>query len=564
MAPIWTLAKKELRLLLRDPRAAVLLLGMPLLFILLLGLLVGEGFGQKSDEKLRVSLVILDEGHTVKPGTFPQGAWADIVKRDLEETGGIRLEIIADRETADRLCRDGKRPAVLVLGPKFSERLDLCSFITEQDTSHPSGPAHLLAQTFAAQGLAPAGAPLGGIAHELGAYGVMKTNVLAPDLAINPFYRDGVKMKEVDAELLTDKTQEMTASVIEQVAQVSLLRVVLPWMIGKAFEKISEPQFIDRLGSNVRLPVPKGDNAFEQAFMDAKFAKKGVKAIDGKMTLNEALHVASANEKDEEDYRGRVGDGVQQALKQQFSKFDLTGKTWADLTKAQSPGGGQAGPATDYVPDGSGLLKRGAIRYQTLVPSYTVMFAFALLVVVGWLFVSERRRGTTKRLRAAPITRSQVLFGKFLPCLAIAILQGVFLLIAGKLVFGMHWGPDSWPIAQQVLWVLAVVVATAFAAMGLSMLIAALMKTEMQVAIYGSVLVMALGLISGCLWPREQMPDSAKEASLITPHAWALDAYKQLLVNSEPNMGLVITSCLVLAGFGAGFLALAWAFLRLE
>src|ERR1700758_5050090 len=62
MKAVWALAKKELRLLLRDRIAAVLLLGMPLLFILVLGLLLGEGFGQKSDDRLRVSLVDLDQG----------------------------------------------------------------------------------------------------------------------------------------------------------------------------------------------------------------------------------------------------------------------------------------------------------------------------------------------------------------------------------------------------------------------------------------------------------------------------------------------------------------------
>ena len=39
---IWTLAKKEIRLLLRDRLSAIILLGMPLLFILILGLLLGE------------------------------------------------------------------------------------------------------------------------------------------------------------------------------------------------------------------------------------------------------------------------------------------------------------------------------------------------------------------------------------------------------------------------------------------------------------------------------------------------------------------------------------------
>src|SRR3954447_14435177 len=69
---IGTLAKKELRLLLRDRMAAILLLGMPLIFILVLGLLLGEGFGQKPDDRLRFSLV--DEDLGLAPVAVA-GAW---------------------------------------------------------------------------------------------------------------------------------------------------------------------------------------------------------------------------------------------------------------------------------------------------------------------------------------------------------------------------------------------------------------------------------------------------------------------------------------------------------
>ncbi len=48
---IWALAKKELRLLLRDRMAVVVLLGMPLVFILLWGLMLGENFGQKNGRR---------------------------------------------------------------------------------------------------------------------------------------------------------------------------------------------------------------------------------------------------------------------------------------------------------------------------------------------------------------------------------------------------------------------------------------------------------------------------------------------------------------------------------
>src|SRR5437660_10749737 len=71
---IWTLTKKELRLLVRDRLAALLLLAMPLLFILVLGLSLGEGFGQKPDDRLRVSLVDLDEGYSDTSADCADGA----------------------------------------------------------------------------------------------------------------------------------------------------------------------------------------------------------------------------------------------------------------------------------------------------------------------------------------------------------------------------------------------------------------------------------------------------------------------------------------------------------
>ena len=133
----------------------------------------------------------------------------------------------------------------------------------------------------------------------------------------------------------------------------------------------------------------------------------------------------------------------------------------------------------------------------------------------------------------------------------------MFLLIAAKLLFGLSWG------AQPVL-LLAVVAATAFAATGLAMLVASLAKTETQVAVYGTLLVLVLAGIGGSMMPRDLMPETMRQISHVTPHAWALDAYQQLLLNPNPNLGIVFGACAALAGFGAGFLALAWWLMRLE
>jgi ABC-type multidrug transport system permease subunit len=192
------------------------------------------------------------------------------------------------------------------------------------------------------------------------------------------------------------------------------------------------------------------------------------------------------------------------------------------------------------------------------------MFAFSLVLTVGWLFVTERQQGTLKRLRAAPLTRSQLLLGKLLPCFALSVTQGVFLLAAGKLVFGMRWGPASWAWWEQALWLLPVVLATSLAAMGLALLVAAVARTEIQVAIGGTLVVLVLALISGCLIPRELMPERTQQLTFVTPHAWALSAYRQLLLSPDPNLTAVAQSCAVLAAFGAGFFAVSWWMLRLE
>src|SRR5947199_8626291 len=161
------------------------------------------------------------------------------------------------------------------------------------------------------------------------------------------------------------------------------------------------------------------------------------------------------------------------------------------------------------------------------------MFAFFLVRTVGWLFVAERRQGTMLRLRAAPLSRGQILLGKLIPCYLLSLGQGLFLLVAGKAVFGMSWGPNPG-------WLAAVAAATSFAAMGLAMLVASVARTETQVAIYGTLLVLVLAGLSGSLMgDRSLMPEQMQELSRITPHAWALEAYRELLTSDRPDAGVV-------------------------
>lgn len=450
---ITTLATKDLRLLLRDRRAAVVLFGMPVMFILVLGMALGEGFGQKPDDRLRVSVVVLDRpppagDEPPKDGTAPAPKdWAHVVLRDLEQTAGIRVELVADRAVAERLVARGDRAAVLVFGPEFSARVGQCSFLDDRFLKRPG---------------------------------------------LNPFFREGIDLRSLDVQVVRDPTQESAAAIIEQVAQVTLLRVVMPWMIGRAFEEV---------GRQLPIAVP--------------------------------------------------------VLNRLFAKYDLTAKSWSRLTRSAPAAETSVSMASAYAEPTGGLIQRGAMRYQILVPSFTVTFAFFLVLSAGWLFVAERRQGTLTRLRAAPLSRAQILLGKLIPCLVISLAQGFSLLLAGKLAFGMSWGPEP-------LWLIPVVVTTSLAATGLALLVGGMATTESQVAVFGTLLVLALAGVSGSLMPRALMPEAMKTWSKLTPHAWAIDAYNQLLLNPRPDIEVVATACLVLAGFAFVLLLAGWWRLRLD
>lgn len=463
MRAILTLAGKDARLILRDPRAALIMLFMPLMLVLVIGVTVGSAFDPNKKDQLRISVVNLDAGLPADAGPFPDRPWSQFLLDDFAGTADIKVELIASREQAQQLVLSGERAVVIVLEADFSERMQRCSFVGEPLKKNP----------------------------------------------INPLYRDGMNTGKVGVTVLRDPTQEIAAAVVEQVVQVALMRVVIPWMIGQAFEMIGTPAFMDKM-------------------------KKYVAGIE---LLPPSLLKS-------------IGDAMQKGISGFFVDYDFRGKTWAKLTKSEPPIV-KAENRSAYVSDGQGIIRRGAVRYQTLVPGYTVTFAFFLVLVMGWLFAAERRHGTMARLNAAPIGRWQILLGKLLPCLAVSLFQGFGLLILGYALFGL-------PLGARPELLIPVVISTSFAAVGLAMVVAAFAKTEQQVSVYGTLLVILLAGLSGSLMPRYLMPEEMRAMTRFTPHAWSLDAYAQLLTNPEPQMGIVFTACAVLLGFGSVFLAIAW------
>lgn len=187
--------------------------------------------------------------------------------------------------------------------------------------------------------------------------------------------------------------------------------------------------------------------------------------------------------------------------------------------------------------------------YQTLVPAYTVMFAFFLVTIMARSFIAERELGTLKRLQIAPVSAIDLVLGKTLPFLVISLVQSAVLFIFGRLLFEMSWG-------NQPLLLLPIIFSTSLAATGMGLLVATLVRTDSQVSAYANFLVITLAGISGCFMPRDWLPEVMQTVSLGTPHAWSLIAYHEALTSPSPRLGKIFEACGYLSAFAVVFASL--------
>jgi ABC-2 type transport system permease protein len=188
--------------------------------------------------------------------------------------------------------------------------------------------------------------------------------------------------------------------------------------------------------------------------------------------------------------------------------------------------------------------------FQVTVPGNAVLFAFFIALTVGMSFSSERHTGVWRRLLAAPVPRWRLLVGKLVPYFLVSVVQLGFL-------FGLGAGLFHMKIAGSVLALVALTLAVSMCAMGFGLLVASFGGTEKQLGSIVPIVLLVMGLLGGCMFPRLLMPAFMQKLGHIVPHSWALDGYYAVLVRAgttvadiAPSLAALGTFALVFAGLG--------------
>jgi len=190
--------------------------------------------------------------------------------------------------------------------------------------------------------------------------------------------------------------------------------------------------------------------------------------------------------------------------------------------------------------------------YQQNVPGYTVLGVFFIIGTIASSILAEKREGTFRRLLVAPFPRSVLLVGKILPYYLVNLVQIAIMFGAAHLLFGMAFGD---PVALMVISMTLAATAT-----GLGIMIAAMGKTDTQTGGLTSLLTLTMSALGGCLMPAYIMPDFLQKLSRLVPHAWAMQAFQDVLVRGYGVVEILPEACILLGFAVAFFLIGVWRF----
>jgi ABC-2 type transport system permease protein len=214
-------------------------------------------------------------------------------------------------------------------------------------------------------------------------------------------------------------------------------------------------------------------------------------------------------------------------------------------------------PITEVTPPGIAKPIDDVSAFQVTVPGNSVLFGFFIAMAVAISFASERHTGTWRRLLASPVPRWQALFGKLVPYYLISLVQLAFL-------FGIGAGLFNMKVAGSVGALVVVCMAVSLCAVSFGMLVASFGGTEKQIGSIVPVVLLVMGLIGGCMFPRILMPAAMQKIGHAVPHSWALDAYTDLLVRTGTGLVDVAVPIAAIVGFAVVFAGVGLLRFRFE
>ena len=186
---------------------------------------------------------------------------------------------------------------------------------------------------------------------------------------------------------------------------------------------------------------------------------------------------------------------------------------------------------------------------QNIVPGFILFAMFFIVIPLAASIISEKNEGAFQRIRTLPVGFGIILGSKVLVYFVVCLVQFFLMMTVGLWIFPVFFGLPPLEIGNNIAAIMLATSAASLAAIGFGVLVGSASATMAQASLFGSVMVVLLGVISGTFLPVHAMPAALQYLSLISPMRWGIENYLDVFIRGGGIKAIFPRSLLLIAFF---------------
>ena len=194
---------------------------------------------------------------------------------------------------------------------------------------------------------------------------------------------------------------------------------------------------------------------------------------------------------------------------------------------------------------------------QQNVPAWSLFGVFFIVLPMAGSFIKERLSGVEQRMRTMPVSYLTIVGGKVCAYLMVSLVQFGLILLIGKWILPL-FGTPPFEVGATPWALFGVALCAAVAATSYGILLGTLVKSYEQASMFGPISIVIAAALGGIMVPVYAMPALMQKVSVISPLAWAQNAFLVLLVRGGDLRALMPFVALLLL-FATVCIGVAWA-----
>ncbi len=161
-----------------------------------------------------------------------------------------------------------------------------------------------------------------------------------------------------------------------------------------------------------------------------------------------------------------------------------------------------------------------------------LIMQLATLFLTAFAVVRERELGTLEQLFVTPVGKVALLLGKLLPYALVGFVETLIVLVVMVYIFGVPIHGDIWLLLGLSLLFL-------LCSLGLGLLVSTLARTQLQAMQFAFIIMLPSVLLSGFVFPRDQMPLPIYLLSFGIPVTYFLEILRGIVLRGADAVDLV-------------------------